>query len=244
MKPQHIIDPSILDLAMRDLPTLRAAARRHAERDESEKGGIGAACGMQKYADVVPTCYDLDHLDKYYNPDVAGVRNLAASTVATITPNPLSDYVVPVGIAAVGFSSTDPADPLPFWAFSADINGCKQFNFENATPTVAAATAYLHSSLWNPFARGCKACPISWGAYGNQSHRNRLLTITVANPNPIPMDIMVFIYGVTFDCCPIWTNADDFNRPQRLPLPEPMPVPVPSVRGPGPGSPARPGAFG
>lgn len=226
---------SSLDLAMREIRTGVKDTARYSRDEREGRLAVGAGCAVDTIDAITPLQYDLDYLDQFYNPDVFGQRSIAAGAVVQISANPLSDFVVPFAIAAICQDSTDPSLPRDAWVFNVAINGCKQLNFTNTTPTVAAATAYISTRLWDPFARSCKACPVTWGTYGNSSHRDRLLTFDVANPGATTMDVMFIVYGISFDCCPVWTDRGSMQNPRRRPErplpPSTIPVPVPSAAG-------------
>lgn len=231
MQRDNSFDPAVLDVALRDMPAIREAARRSFSRStEDDRGGIGAGCAISKYEDGMPTSYDLDFLDRFYNPDVFGFQNLAAGATVAVTANPLSDYVQPYAVAMVVWAFADVGMPAPAQIYQVQINGCNQLNFLPGALLPATATAFLPSQLWNPFARGCKACPVTWGPYGNESHRNAQLQMQVGNGNAFAISGLIISYGVNFDCCPPYTTTEAImngqSKPGRLPIPA---APAPST---------------
>jgi len=202
--------------------SVRKQGRMAAEK--ASHSAVGAGCSISKMSDVMPASYDMDYLDQFYNPAVVMGRSVAGSGVTTITADPLSAFFIPVAVAALVWDSANPSTSLDGWILGVGINGCNQLNFTNATPTVAGATTVINSQLWNPFARSCKACPVVWGMFGNQTIRNRLLTIQFANPNAVPVDFAIYIYGIGFDCCPEFVELDGSERARKPNGPPPAPV--------------------
>lgn len=218
----------------RDLKSVREQAR-------IRKIGVGiGACGLGACSNdgEAPTCdsYDLASLDRDFAVTSMSTRALAGQNTATITMNPLDNFFCPVAISMVVSDSTDPGLARRGWVLDARIRGCLQFDWENATNTVAAATNWIDSSQWDPSQRSGCACPVNMGCFTNQGSRQALLTFTIGNPHPvgINIDVIIYMWGVGYNCCPgfITGGEREMIKPRTPGQPAKAPVPAPAGRAP------------
>jgi hypothetical protein len=172
-----------------------------------EPVGIGA-CGTGDCGVDYPSNYDIQFLGCYYNVLPQAVLSVAANTAFSLVFNPVDPFFTPFAVSAVVRDSTAKDIRRPANFGSVTIDGCR-YEGVNTSPLTATSTQFWTSEKWDPTARDGCACPVRWGLFTNQAN-GYPLTIGGFNPNAVPIDVIVEIYGKSERCSPSWcTNMSD-----------------------------------
>lgn len=248
----------ILDAALSSVNEYRIAARearRNATYDELIEGmvnptlprrvSIGDSC--KSGCDFLqPERWEVEYLDLYYDIDAQSVLTTAGNAAFAVTMAPVNPWFVPVAIAVTVNDATDmDLDRRAFFT-ALTVDGCRQLDINNATPTMAT-TQLIPSDKWDPRARNGCACPIVMAPYTNTGIGSALAVLSGINRNPVGISIMVTVnfYGKMYSSCPKWLEEvdDKHKRPSKPSCPIP---PAPPAAGNGTftsGGRGRPPAF-
>jgi hypothetical protein len=213
----------MLDVALRDIDSVRAAAR--AKTEQHDQCGIGA-CGPAGCSLQPDEIYDLDYLGCYYTMLPQAALNVAAGTAFTLTFNSVDPFFDPRAISVVVRDFGDKGLERSANFGSVTIDGCR-YEGTNVAPLTATSTQFWTSEKWNPRARNGCACPVCWGLFTNSANGYPLV-IQGFNPNAFPIDVIAEVYGESLRCAPDWCDEKDSQTFRRKRIP----------RGPGGGAPS------
>ena len=196
---------NMFDAALRDIAAVRATGRNGSPSRQpiEDVGGIGA-CSFDTYESTRPTSYEVDYLNSNYCQTVFTSRAVAAGAVATLTADPLPDYMTPVAVVITVTSTANFDIRRSAMLLRVGVNDCNQLCFKNDINTVAGATAWFNT---DDMTADCgKANSVNWSTFGNQSHRSLVLTMLFGNAGADIVDMTVRLWGIPHDCCPGFTN--------------------------------------